>query len=39
MTIGTPSAVPDALPKLVVMSRRTMPLSVRTFGPLEPSPG
>jgi conjugative relaxase-like TrwC/TraI family protein len=27
------------LSSFVVMSRRTMPLSVRTFGPLEPSPG
>src|SRR5215210_6424269 len=36
---GTPSATPEASPKLLVMSRRTTPLSVRTFGPLEPSPG
>ena len=35
----TPSAVPDASPKLFLMSRRTTPLSVRAFGPLEPSPG
>ena len=36
---GTPLATPDADPKLLVMSRRTMPLSVRTFTPLDPSPG
>ena len=36
---GTPSATPLAEPKLDVMSLRTMPLSVRTFGPFEPSPG
>jgi len=29
----------DADPKLVVMSLRTMPVSVRTLTPLEPSPG
>ena len=39
MVVGTPLAVPDASPKLVVMSLRTTPLSVSTFGPLEPSPG
>jgi hypothetical protein len=37
--VGTPSATPDASPKLLEMSRRTTPLSARTFGPLEPSPG
>ncbi len=37
--MGTPSATPDASPKLLVMSLRTTPLSVSTFGPLEPSPG
>ncbi len=36
---GTPAAVPVDEPKLEVMSLRTMPLSVSTFGPLEPSPG
>jgi hypothetical protein len=36
---GTPVAVPLDEPKLEWMSRRTMPLSVRTSGPLEPSPG
>ena len=36
---GTPSAVPDAEPKLVVMSLRTMPLSVSTLTPFEPSAG
>ena len=36
---GTPSAVPDEPPKLVVMSLRTTPLSVSTSGPLVPSPG
>src|ERR687897_3118384 len=36
---GTPSATPDAEPKLGRMSRRTMPLSVSTLGPLERSPG
>jgi hypothetical protein len=36
---GTPLATPDADPKLLVMSLRTMPLSVRTFTPLDPSPG
>jgi hypothetical protein len=39
MVSGTPSATPDADPKLRVMSLRTMPLSVRTLTPLEPSPG
>jgi hypothetical protein len=36
---GTPSAVPDADPKLEVMSFLTIPLSVSTLGPLEPSAG
>src|SRR4029079_1862731 len=36
---GTPAATPPADPKLDRMSRRTTPLSVRTSGPLEPSPG
>ncbi len=36
---GTPSAIPDAEPKLVVMSLRTMPLCVSTLTPLEPSAG
>ncbi len=36
---GTPSATPDAEPKLEVMSLRTTPDSVSTLGPLEPSPG
>jgi len=39
MVSGTPSAVPDALPKLDRMSPRTMPCSASTFGPLVPSPG
>src|SRR5664279_389091 len=37
--VGTPSATPVAVPKLDRMSRRTIPLSVSTSGPLEPSPG
>jgi hypothetical protein len=37
--IGTPSARPLAAPKLERMSPRTMPESVSTFGPFEPSPG
>ena len=37
--VGTPSATPEASPKLLVMSWRTTPLSVSTLGPLEPSPG
>src|SRR5918992_5689830 len=37
--VGTPSATPEALPKLFVMSPRTTPLSVRTLGPFDPSPG
>ena len=37
--MGTPSAVPLDAPKLDRMSLRTMPLSARTSGPLEPSPG
>src|SRR3954468_12819341 len=36
---GTPPATPDAEPMLFVMSRRTTPSSVRTLGPLVPSPG
>src|SRR5688500_18898753 len=36
---GTPWATPEAEPKLLVMSLRTMPDSVRTFGPFDPSPG
>jgi hypothetical protein len=39
MVSGTPSATPEALPKLEVMSLRTMPVSVSTLTPLEPSPG
>jgi hypothetical protein len=39
MVRGTPSATPDAEPKLRVMSLRTIPLSVSTLTPLEPSPG
>src|SRR3954471_13069842 len=39
MVSGTPVATPDAEPKLFVMSLRTMPLSVSTLTPLEPSPG
>ena len=34
-----PSAVPLAEPKLDRMSLRTIPDSVSTFGPFEPSPG
>ena len=37
--VGTPVATVVDEPKLDVMSLRTMPLSARTFGPLEPSPG
>jgi len=36
---GTPSALVVEEPKLLVMSLRTTPLSVRTFAPLDPSPG
>ncbi len=36
---GTPSATPEALPKEEVMSWRTIPLSVSTLTPLDPSPG
>jgi hypothetical protein len=36
---GTPSAVPLDDPKLERMSLRTMPDSVSTFGPFDPSPG
>jgi hypothetical protein len=39
MVSGTPTAIADADPKLVVMSLRTMPVSVSTLTPLEPSPG
>ena len=39
MLSGTPSASVVLDPKLEVMSLRTMPLSVSTFAPLEPSPG
>ena len=39
MVSGTPSATPDADPKLLVMSLRTIPRSVRTLTPLDPSPG
>jgi hypothetical protein len=35
----TPSAVPLDDPKLERMSLRTMPDSVSTFGPFDPSPG
>ena len=36
---GTPCATVDDDPKLAVMSLRTASLSVRTFGPFDPSPG
>jgi hypothetical protein len=39
MVSGTPRATPEAVPKLWVMSLRTMPLWVRMLAPLEPSPG
>ena len=39
MSSGTPVATPDALPTLVVMSLRTMPLMLSAFTPFEPSPG
>ena len=39
MVRGTPSATVVDEPKLEVMSARTIPLSERTSGPLEPSPG
>ena len=39
MVRGTPSALPVAPPKLLVMSLRTTPLSASTSGPFEPSPG
>src|SRR4029453_10512741 len=39
MVSGTPSATPDADPKLLVMSLRTIPLSVRMLPPVDPSPG
>src|SRR6187455_1474462 len=37
--MGTPSAAPDAEPKLERMSPRTTPSSARTFTPFDPSPG
>ena len=37
--VGTPAATVVEVPKLDVMSLRTMPLSVSTFGPFDPSPG
>ena len=37
--VGTPVAMVVDVPKLDVMSLRTMPLSVRTSGPFDPSPG
>jgi hypothetical protein len=39
MVSGTPVALVVLAPKLEVMSLRTMPLSVSTLVPLEPSPG
>ena len=39
MVSGIPSATVEDVPKLNRMSWRTTPLSVRTLGPLEPSPG
>src|SRR5215471_7796566 len=39
IVVGTPSATPDAEPKLRVMSRRTTPSAVSASGPFEPSPG
>jgi hypothetical protein len=39
MVSGTPAATPLAAPKLEVMSLRTMPLSVSTLGPFDPSAG
>ena len=36
---GTPSATVVDVPKLDLMSLRTIPLSVRTLTPLLPSPG
>ena len=39
MVSGMPAALVVLEPKLEVMSLRTMPLSVSTFAPLEPSPG
>src|SRR5919108_1683934 len=36
---GTPSATPDAEPKLDRMSLRTTPSWLRTSGPFDPSPG
>ena len=39
MVSGTPSAVPEAEPKLDRMSWRTTPSWVSTLGPFEPSPG
>jgi hypothetical protein len=37
--VGTPSATPDAEPKLERMSLRTTPDSLSTLGPFDPSPG
>ena len=39
MVSGTPSATPEPVPKLLVMSLRTMPLSVSTLTPFDPSAG
>lgn len=39
MVAGTPAAVPEYAPKLLVMSLRATPDSMRTLGPLLPSPG
>jgi len=39
MVSGIPSATVVDDPKLERMSLRTTPLSARTFGPFEPSPG
>ena len=36
---GTPPALVVDDPKLEVMSLRTIPLSSKTFGPFDPSPG
>lgn len=36
---GTTVAPPDAVPKLVELSMGTMPLSVSTFTPFDPSAG
>jgi hypothetical protein len=37
--VGTPEATVVDVPKLDVMSLRTMPLSASAFGPFDPSPG